>query len=76
MTRLSAFIEGVGLLGPGLNQWPHAAALLTGQAPYAPERTALPPPAGLPAAERRLRRIQVEAGADAEIPAVRLALHV
>ncbi|MGF2493502.1 beta-ketoacyl synthase chain length factor, partial [Ralstonia pseudosolanacearum] len=43
MTRLSAFIEGVGLLGPGLNQWPHAAALLTGQAPYAPERTALPP---------------------------------
>ncbi|MGD7283999.1 hypothetical protein ACQCRI_25420, partial [Ralstonia pseudosolanacearum] len=42
MTRLSAFIEGVGLLGPGLNQWPHAAALLTGQAPYAPERTALP----------------------------------
>ncbi|MDO3589078.1 3-oxoacyl-ACP synthase, partial [Ralstonia pseudosolanacearum] len=41
MTRLSAFIEGIGLLGPGLNQWPHAAALLTGQAPYAPERTAL-----------------------------------
>ncbi|MGD7104897.1 hypothetical protein ACQCS2_25495, partial [Ralstonia pseudosolanacearum] len=37
MTRLSAFIEGVGLLGPGLNQWPHAAALLTCQAPYAPE---------------------------------------
>ncbi|MDD7808015.1 3-oxoacyl-ACP synthase, partial [Ralstonia solanacearum] len=53
MTRLSAFIEGVGLLGPGLNQWPQAAALLTGQAPYVPERTALPPPAGLPAAERR-----------------------
>ncbi|MCG3577439.1 3-oxoacyl-ACP synthase, partial [Ralstonia solanacearum] len=42
MTRLSAFIEGVGLLGPGLNQWPQAAALLTGQAPYVPERTALP----------------------------------
>ncbi|MGD7467168.1 hypothetical protein ACQCQK_18705, partial [Ralstonia pseudosolanacearum] len=56
MTRLSAFIEGVGLLGPGLNQWPHAAALLTGQAPYAPERTALPPPAG------RWRRPRSRAG--------------
>ncbi|MDO3559748.1 beta-ketoacyl synthase chain length factor [Ralstonia pseudosolanacearum] len=65
MTRLSAFIEGIGLLGPGLNQWPHAAALLTGQAPYAPERTALPPPAGLPAAERRRTG-----------PAVRVALAV
>ncbi|AYB52573.2 beta-ketoacyl synthase chain length factor [Ralstonia solanacearum] len=65
MTRLSAFIEGVGLLGPGLNQWPQAAALLTGQAPYVPERTALPPPAGLPAAERRRTG-----------PAVRVALAV
>lgn len=25
---LSAFIEGIGLVGPGLNDWPHAAAVL------------------------------------------------
>jgi hypothetical protein len=53
MTRLSAFIESVGLLGPGLNNWPHGAKVLAGKAPYVPECTVLPPPAGLPAAERR-----------------------
>lgn len=53
MTRLSAYIESVGLLGPGLHNWPHAVEVLAGQAAYVPERTALPPPAGLPPAERR-----------------------
>ena len=50
---LSAFIESVGLLGPGLADWPQAARMLAGDAPYLPEPTRLPPPAGLPAAERR-----------------------
>jgi hypothetical protein len=53
MTRLSAFIEGVGLLGPGLENWPQAADVLARKTPYAPQCTVLPPPAGLPAAERR-----------------------
>ncbi|HEY1609637.1 MAG TPA: beta-ketoacyl synthase chain length factor [Paraburkholderia sp.] len=53
MTRLSAFIESVGLLGPGLRDWPHAAQVLADPTAYAPERTTLPPPAALPAAERR-----------------------
>ncbi|CAN0623539.1 Ketoacyl_synth_N domain-containing protein [Burkholderia multivorans] len=50
---LSAFIESIGLLGPGLTDWPQAARVLAGDAPYQPEPTVLPPPAGLPAAERR-----------------------
>ncbi|RQR52600.1 3-oxoacyl-ACP synthase [Burkholderia sp. Bp9126] len=50
---LSAFIDSVGLIGPGLTDWPHAADVLAGRAAYAPARTALPPPAGLPPAERR-----------------------
>ncbi|WP_175775909.1 beta-ketoacyl synthase chain length factor [Burkholderia anthina] len=50
---LTAFIESVGLIGPGLNDWPHAADVLAGRAAYASERTVLPPPAGLPPAERR-----------------------
>lgn len=53
MTRLSAFIESIGLLGPGLPDWPHAAGVLAGRTAYAHERTALPPPAGLPPIERR-----------------------
>ncbi|HDR8868110.1 3-oxoacyl-ACP synthase [Burkholderia territorii] len=50
---LTAFIESVGLVGPGLNDWPHAADVLAGRAAYASARTVLPPPAGLPPAERR-----------------------
>ncbi|MBF5014413.1 beta-ketoacyl synthase chain length factor [Burkholderia pseudomultivorans] len=51
--KLTAFIESIGLVGPGLNDWPQAADVLAGRAAYAPARTVLPPPAGLPSAERR-----------------------
>ncbi|MFS2107977.1 beta-ketoacyl synthase chain length factor [Ralstonia sp. Ralssp135] len=53
MTQLRAFIESIGLLGPGLRDWPHTADVLTGRAPYAHAPTELPPPAGLPSVERR-----------------------
>jgi hypothetical protein len=49
----AAFIESIGLIGPGLDGWPHAADVLTGRAAWTPARTVLPPPQGLPAAERR-----------------------
>ncbi|MDF3835599.1 beta-ketoacyl synthase chain length factor [Cupriavidus basilensis] len=51
--QLSAFIEGIGLLGPGFQDWQHGAAVLAGTLPYANQPTELPPPAGLPPAERR-----------------------
>lgn len=50
---LHAFIEGVGLVGPGLSGWAQGAAALTGAAPYVSRPTELPPPEGLPPAERR-----------------------
>lgn len=50
---LTAYIEGIGLLGPGLTDWPSSQAVLGGQQPYQPHKTILPPPALLPAAERR-----------------------
>lgn len=53
MHTLTAYIEGVGLLGPGFNDWPGGRAVLSGQQPYQPGRTVLPLPALLPAAERR-----------------------
>jgi hypothetical protein len=53
MTRLSAYVRGIGLLGPGLDDWLSGASVLSGVTPYAPRATVLPIPTSLPAAERR-----------------------
>lgn len=50
---LSAYVNGVGVLGPGLADWVAACAVLTGAAPYVPAATSLPIPNLLPPAERR-----------------------
>ena len=51
MTPVS--IVGVGLLGPGLPGWEASQAVLTGRTPWQPGEVVLPPPAILPATERR-----------------------
>ncbi len=53
MPALTAYIEGIGLLGPGFNNWPDSKAVICGEQPYLPGKTVLPLPALLPAAERR-----------------------
>jgi hypothetical protein len=53
MVKLVAQIEGIGLLGPGLDGWTSSTALLDGRSPYIPQPTVLPTPDGLPPAERR-----------------------
>ena len=53
MVKLVARIEGIGLLGPGLDGWTRSAALLEGRSPYVSQPTVLPTPDGLPPAERR-----------------------
>jgi hypothetical protein len=50
---LSAWVEGVGLLGPGLPDWPAAVEVLAGRTPYQPSATLIPPLECLPPAERR-----------------------
>lgn len=50
---VSAFIDGVGVLGPGLTAWPAVRALLTGAQAYTAAATVLPTPSILPPAERR-----------------------
>lgn len=50
---LTAYIEGIGLLGPGLNNWPSAQSIFLGQQAYASSQTVLPTPTLLPPAERR-----------------------
>lgn len=50
---LSAWIDGVGLIAPGLPDWSAACAVLAGQDAYASAPSVLPAPALLPPAERR-----------------------
>ncbi|KQP38976.1 beta-ketoacyl synthase chain length factor [Pseudorhodoferax sp. Leaf274] len=59
------YIEGVGLLGPGLPDWQAAQPVLRGEAAHQFAPTQLAPPARLPPAERR------RAG-----PVIRLAMGV
>jgi hypothetical protein len=51
--KLSAYVSGLGVLGPGLADWPQAAAVLSGRAAYRSAPTVLPMPPILAAAERR-----------------------
>jgi hypothetical protein len=82
-TPLSAYVNGVGLLGPGIANWASGAEVLGGRRPWVRAPTVLPPPEGLPAAERRRTGTVVKlalavgfeatrhAGADpAQLPAV------
>jgi hypothetical protein len=50
---LGAWVEGVGLIGPGLANWEQGRAILGGHASYVPQKTQLPMPQWLPPAERR-----------------------
>jgi len=50
---LSVFVEGVGLLGPGLASWEQGRHCLDGSVVYESARCVLPLPMALPSAERR-----------------------
>ncbi len=65
MSGLKVWVQGVGLLGPGLSSWAASLDVLRGARALVTAPTALPAPARLPPAERR------RAGA-----AVKLALAV
>jgi len=53
LAPLTVYLDGIGLLGPGIGDWPSGALVLTGGTPYVPQSTVLPTPGALPAAERR-----------------------
>jgi len=53
MVKLCAHIEGLGLLGPGLDGWTNSGAVLEGRSLYVRQPTNVPIPDGLPPAERR-----------------------
>jgi hypothetical protein len=68
-----AWIEGIGLLGPGLANWPQAQQVLNGAEAYQPARTVLPAPTLLPAAERRRAVAMVKATLAAGLEACAMA---
>jgi hypothetical protein len=47
------FVDGIGVLGPGMPDWPTARAVLAGERDVVPAPVVLPAIAALPAAERR-----------------------
>jgi hypothetical protein len=50
---LTVFVEGIGLLGPGLGNWAQGRGALEGTETYQGARCIVPLPMALPAAERR-----------------------
>jgi Beta-ketoacyl synthase, N-terminal domain len=58
MMRL--FVEGIGLLGPGLDGWPASRAILAGEEKYVPAPTNLRASDMLPAAERRRAGVPIK----------------
>ncbi len=66
---MQVFVEGIGLVGPGLAGWSAARTVLAGSAPYEPTPVLLPPIDLLPPAERRRAgltiRLAIAAGIEA-----------
>ena len=58
--ELSIFLEGIGLLGPGLQGWPAAVPLLASPSAYTRAPLNIPTPDCLPPAERRRVGAQVK----------------
>ena len=54
------FVEGMGVLGPGLNGWPASQAILSGAAPWVDTALVIPPGDLLPPAERRRTGLPVK----------------
>lgn len=68
--NLTAWIDGIGFLAPGITGWPAAAEVLAGRAAYEPAPTLLAPPALLPPAERRRASRLVKAALGVGLEAV------
>lgn len=51
--KLSAYLDGIGLVGHGLDNWPAARSILAGGAAYEPRPLVVAAPQSLPPAERR-----------------------
>ena len=60
MTSQNIYLDGIGLLGPGLTGWSQACEVLAGRQAYVVASTVLPAVEKLPPAERRRVGIPVK----------------
>lgn len=67
---LIAWIDGIGLLAPGIADWPAGVEILAGRRSYEPAPTVLSAPAVLPPAERRRASRLVKAALGVGLEAV------
>ncbi|OYW36608.1 MAG: 3-oxoacyl-ACP synthase [Hydrogenophilales bacterium 12-61-10] len=58
--RLIAYIDGIGLVGPGLDNWPAAQPILAGHAAYEAHPLVVAAPQSLPPAERRRTGLSIK----------------
>ena len=70
---MRAFVEGIGLVGPGLNGWQASRAMLAGGQAYRPAPTSVSASALLPAAERRRAGVPVKLALAAGLEAIEAA---
>jgi hypothetical protein len=73
LSALGVWIDGIGVVGPGMDSWEQALPLLAGAMPAQPARTKLPVPDTLPAAERRRAGLAVKASLAAGLQALKAA---
>lgn len=59
--RLAVHVQGIGLIGPGIPNWEEGRKQLLGTSPPVAEKTRVPAPQALPAAERRRAGVAVRA---------------
>jgi hypothetical protein len=67
---MRAFVEGIGLVGPGLNGWQASRAMLAGGQAYRPASTSVSACTLLPAAERRRAGVPVKLALAAGLEAI------
>lgn len=58
--KLIAYLDGIGLVGPGLDSWLAAQPILAGAAPYEGRPLAVAAPQSLPPAERRRTGVAIK----------------
>ena len=70
---MTVWVDGVGVLGPGIDHWAQAQSILCGHSPYALAATVLPAPAILPPAERRRASRVIKASLAVGLEAAQMA---
>ena len=58
---LNVWVDGIGMIGPGFDNWEQGRDLLVGRTPVVAAKTRVPAAAALPAAERRRAGLAVKA---------------